>query len=78
MYRLQDVTKDELLAKFQQCHDALREGGKRNPAEALDEMSKCCYLYRCGDSARYLPYENRRITSALQGITSDLKGISSL
>jgi len=40
---LQDVTKDELLAKFQQCHDALWEGGKRNPAEAFDEMSKLMY-----------------------------------
>jgi type I restriction enzyme M protein len=40
---LRDVTKDELLAKFQQCHDALWEGGKRNPAEAFDEMSKLMY-----------------------------------
>ena len=40
---LRDVTRDELLAKFQQCHDALWEGGKRNPAEAFDEMSKLMY-----------------------------------
>lgn len=40
---LKDVTRDELLAKFQQCHDALWEGGKRNPAEAFDEMSKLMY-----------------------------------
>jgi type I restriction enzyme M protein len=40
---LRDVTRDELLAKFQQCHDTLWEGGKRNPAEAFDEMSKLMY-----------------------------------
>jgi len=40
---LRDVTRGELLAKFQQCHDALWEGGKRNPAEAFDEMSKLMY-----------------------------------
>jgi len=40
---LKDVTRNELLAKFQQCHDALWEGGKRNPAEAFDEMSKLMY-----------------------------------
>jgi type I restriction enzyme M protein len=40
---LKDVTRDELLAKFQQCHDTLWEGGKRNPAEAFDEMSKLMY-----------------------------------
>ena len=40
---LKDVNRDELLAKFQQCHDALWEGGKRNPAEAFDEMSKLMY-----------------------------------
>lgn len=42
-WELKDVTKDELLAKFQQCHDALWEGGRRNPAEAFDEMSKLMY-----------------------------------
>lgn len=40
---LREVTRDELLAKFQQCHDALWEGGKRNPAEAFDEMSKLMF-----------------------------------
>ena len=40
---LKDVNRDELLKKFQQCHDALWEGGKRNPAEAFDEMSKLMY-----------------------------------
>jgi len=40
---LKDVNRDELLAKFQQCHDALWEGGRRNPAEAFDEMSKLMY-----------------------------------
>lgn len=40
---LKDVNKVELLRKFQQCHDTLWEGGKRNPAEAFDEMSKLMY-----------------------------------
>ena len=40
---LKEVNKDELLRKFQQCHDTLWEGGKRNPAEAFDEMSKLMY-----------------------------------
>jgi type I restriction enzyme M protein len=40
---LKEVTRDELLAKFQQCHDTLWEGGRRNPAEAFDEMSKLMY-----------------------------------
>jgi type I restriction enzyme M protein len=37
---LKPVTQSELDAKFQQCHDILWEGGRRNPAEAFDEMSK--------------------------------------
>lgn len=40
---LKEVNRDELLTKFQQCHDTLWEGGKRNPAEAFDEMSKLMY-----------------------------------
>ena len=40
---LKEVSRDELLAKFQQCHDTLWEGGESNPAEAFDEMSKLMY-----------------------------------
>jgi len=40
---LKEVSRDELLNKFQQCHDTLWEGGKRNPAEAFDEMSKLMF-----------------------------------
>ncbi len=36
-------TRQELLNKFQQCHDIIWEGGKRNPAEAFDEMSKLMF-----------------------------------
>lgn len=42
-WELKEVSRDELLNKFQQCHDALWEGGKRNPAEAFDEMSKLMF-----------------------------------
>ena len=40
---LKVATREELLAKFQQCHDTLWQGGKRNPAEAFDEMSKLMF-----------------------------------
>lgn len=40
---IKEVNRDELLNKFQQCHDILWEGGKRNPAEAFDEMSKLMF-----------------------------------
>lgn len=34
---------NELQSKFQRCHDAIWEGGKRDPAEAFDEMSKLMF-----------------------------------
>ncbi len=34
---------DELRNLFQQCHDVLWEGGRRNPAQAFDEMSKLMF-----------------------------------
>ena len=40
---LKKPTRQELLNRFQQCHDILWEGGKRNPAEAFDEMSKIMF-----------------------------------
>jgi len=40
---LKKPTRQELLNKFQQCHDIIWEGGKRNPAEAFDEMSKLMF-----------------------------------
>lgn len=40
---LKKPTRQELLIKFQQCHDIIWEGGKRNPAEAFDEMSKLMF-----------------------------------
>lgn len=40
---LRKPTRQELLNKFQQCHDILWEGGKRNPAQAFDEMSKLMF-----------------------------------
>ena len=46
-YDLIAITKNQLLQKFKQCHDTLWEGGKRNPVEAFDEMSKLmfCKIY---------------------------------
>lgn len=40
---LKKPTRQELLNKFQQCHDIIWEGGKRNPAQAFDEMSKLMF-----------------------------------
>lgn len=40
---LRKPTRQELLNKFQQCHDIIWEGGRRNPAEAFDEMSKLMF-----------------------------------
>ena len=37
------VNLEELLKKFDQCHNILWENGKRNPAEAFDEMSKLMF-----------------------------------
>lgn len=34
---------NELHNKFQRCHDLIWEGGKRDPAEAFDEMSKLMF-----------------------------------
>lgn len=42
-WELREADRNELLAKFQQCHDIIWEGGKRNPAEAFDEMSKLMF-----------------------------------
>ena len=40
---LKKPIRQELLNKFQQCHDIIWEGGKRNPAQAFDEMSKLMF-----------------------------------
>ena len=40
---LKKPIRQELFNKFQQCHDVLWGGGKRNPAEAFDEMSKLMF-----------------------------------
>jgi len=40
---LRKVSLNELQSKFQRCHDAIWEGGKRDPAEAFDEMSKLMF-----------------------------------
>lgn len=37
---LKTASFDELIKRFQECHDEIWEGGKRDPAEAFDEFSK--------------------------------------
>ena len=34
---------NDLMSKFQRCHDTIWEGGKRDPAVAFDEMSKLMF-----------------------------------
>lgn len=40
---LKPGTLDELRKAFQRCHDILWENGRRNPAQAFDEMSKLMF-----------------------------------
>ncbi|RLI77962.1 hypothetical protein DRP04_10650 [Archaeoglobales archaeon] len=40
---LRKTTLNELDNKFSRCHDIIWEGGKRDPAEAFDEMSKLMF-----------------------------------
>lgn len=40
---LRTILEKELETRFKQCHDILWEGGRRNPAEAFDEMSKLIF-----------------------------------
>jgi type I restriction enzyme M protein len=40
---LRKADLNELRTKFKRCHDAIWEGGKRDPAEAFSEMSKLMF-----------------------------------
>ncbi|MES2042662.1 MAG: N-6 DNA methylase [Pseudomonadota bacterium] len=42
-FELEVVQENELTRKFKQAHDALWAGGKRNPAEAFDELDKLIF-----------------------------------
>lgn len=42
-FDLRPTTLDALRSAFQACHDILWEGGKRNPAQAFDEMTKLMF-----------------------------------
>jgi type I restriction enzyme M protein len=42
-FELEVVQESELTRKFKQAHDALWAGGKRNPAEAFDELDKLIF-----------------------------------
>lgn len=42
-FDLETVQENELTRKFKQAHDALWAGGKRNPAEAFDELDKLIF-----------------------------------
>ena len=42
-FELEVVKENELTRKFKQAHDALWAGGKRNPAEAFDELDKLIF-----------------------------------
>jgi len=42
-FELRKADFNELKNKFQRCHDEIWEGGKRDPAESFDEMSKLMF-----------------------------------
>ncbi len=42
-FELREVSESELTRIFKQAHDALWAGGKRNPAEAFDELDKLVF-----------------------------------
>ena len=42
-FELRKADFNELRSKFQRCHDEIWEGGKRDPAESFDEMSKLMF-----------------------------------
>ena len=42
-FELREVSESELTRIFKQAHDALWAGGKRNPAEAFDELDKLIF-----------------------------------
>jgi type I restriction enzyme M protein len=42
-FDLRKANFNELKNKFQRCHDEIWEGGKRDPAESFDEMSKIMF-----------------------------------
>jgi len=42
-FELRRANFNELKNKFQRCHDEIWEGGKRDPAESFDEMSKIMF-----------------------------------
>jgi type I restriction enzyme M protein len=77
-----EADRNEVLAKFQQCHDILWEGGKRNPAEAFDEMSKLMFckihderfITKIGEYYKFQigTHENvREVTDRVKEIYSD-------
>lgn len=42
-WELQKANTSQLISIFSNCHDIIWEGGKKNPAEAFDEMSKLMF-----------------------------------
>ena len=51
-FELKTVEENELTRIFKQAHDALWAGGKRNPAEAFDELDKLIFCKIWDERAR--------------------------
>ena len=43
LFDLEAVTEDELTRRFKQAHNALWDGGKRDPSEAFDKLDKIIF-----------------------------------
>ena len=56
-FELKTVQETELTRKFKQAHDALWAGGKRNPAEAFDELDKLIFCKIWDERAARKPGE---------------------
>jgi type I restriction enzyme M protein len=56
-FELKVVQENELTRKFKQAHDALWAGGKRNPAEAFDELDKLIFCKIWDERATRRPGE---------------------
>jgi type I restriction enzyme M protein len=57
-HALYPISNHELYEIFKKCHDILWEGGKKDPAEAFDEMSKIIFVksmdeYKTGKNQPY-------------------------
>jgi type I restriction enzyme M protein len=74
-FELKIVQETDLTRKFKQAHDALWAGGKRNPAEAFDELDKLIFCKIWDERAPRKPGEpyDFQVFKSDQDMGDDLK-----